>query len=63
MLPGGKLVSVNAAPGSTKLDVVSSLDFNAVKADQDFVTKMKTSGTDILAELQLWTEEQVLVKS
>ena len=59
VLPGGKLATVNAAPGSTKLDVVASLDFTAAKADQEFVTKMKASGAEMLAELQRWTEEQV----
>lgn len=58
-LPGGKLATVNAAPGSTKLDVVASLDFSAAKAEQEFTTKMKAAGADMLAELQRWTEEQV----
>lgn len=61
VLPGGKLATVNAAPGSSKLDVVASLDFLAAKADQEFVTKMKASGAEMLAELQRWTEEQVLL--
>jgi hypothetical protein len=59
VLPGGELASVNAAPGSSKLDVVASLDFSAAKAEQEFVAKMKASGAEILAELQRWTEEQV----
>lgn len=54
----GHLATVNAAPGSSKLDVCASLDFVHAKAEQEFVTKMKASGAEMLAGLQRWADEQ-----
>jgi archaellum component FlaC len=57
-LHAGKLVAVNAAAGSPKLDVAASLDFEAVRAEYEFVPRMKTKAVAMLTELQTWTEKQ-----
>jgi hypothetical protein len=57
-MPSGHLATVNAAPGSSKLDICSSLDFVTAKEQQTFSDKMKKSGAEMLAALQKWTDDQ-----
>lgn len=59
VLSDGRLAAVNATPGTTKLDICSSLNFSEMKAEQDFVSKMKAAGLEILEGLQEWMQEQV----
>lgn len=59
VLSDGRLAAVNTTPGTSKLDVCSSLNFVEAKAELDFVGKMKAAGLEILEGLQQWTQEQV----
>ena len=52
-LQGGKLVAVCAAAGSPKLDVAAALDFEAVRAEYEFVPRMKTKAGALLHDLQV----------
>lgn len=57
-LQGSKLVAVNAAAGSPKLDIAAVLDFDAIRAQHEFVPCMKTQAVAMLTELQEWTDKQ-----
>lgn len=52
-LQGGKLVAVRAAAGSPKLDVAATLDFEAVRAEYEFVPRMKAKAGALLHNLQV----------
>ena len=57
-LQNRKLVAINAAAGSPKLDVATSLDLEAVAAEYEFVPRMKTQAAAMLTQLQAWTAKQ-----
>ena len=57
-LHDGKLVAINAAAGSPKLDIAACLDFEAVRAEHEFVPHMKAHAGTLLNELQEWVSKQ-----
>lgn len=57
-LQGRRIVALNAAPGSPKLDVAASLDFEAVRNAHGFVHTMKAKSQELLSALQAWTSKQ-----
>ena len=57
-LLAGKLVVLNSATGSPKLDIASSLDFVAIREAMNFTDKMKVEAVHLLERLEEWTEKQ-----
>lgn len=57
-LLAGKLVLVNAAAGSPKLDCASSLDLLALEASYSFTGKMKGDAVTLLEGLEAWVDKQ-----
>ncbi len=57
-LLNGRMVVLNSAAGSPKLDIVQSLDFVAAKESYEFLTKMKTDGPALLEALEAWCDKQ-----
>lgn len=59
-LADGKLVSVNAAAGSPKLDLAASLDLFGLAASYKFTDKMRTEAVAQLEALEAWVDKQQL---
>lgn len=57
-LVDGRLVVLNSAAGSPKLDLAASLDFVKTRDSLDFVEKMKTQGPALLEALEGWCDRQ-----
>jgi hypothetical protein len=57
-LLNGKLIMVNNASGSNKLDTAASLDLFGIAAANDFTDKMKVQALVLLERLEAWTDRQ-----
>lgn len=53
-----KLVMLNSAAGSPKLDLAMSLDFMGIRDGLDFTTKMKQDAVSLLERLEGWCDKQ-----
>ncbi|KAK9817742.1 hypothetical protein WJX72_001478 [[Myrmecia] bisecta] len=57
-LHNNKLVCLNSAAGSPKLDLAQSLDLLGVQESFGFAAKMKVQSIELLKALETWTERQ-----
>eukprot|EP00878_Enallax_costatus_P042118 GHUV01049147.1.p1 GENE.GHUV01049147.1~~GHUV01049147.1.p1 ORF type:complete len:127 (-),score=42.34 GHUV01049147.1:374-754(-) len=54
----GKLVLLDSAAGSLKLDSICSLDLMCLTNSYNFATKMKTDSVTLLEGLESWVDKQ-----
>jgi dynein heavy chain len=57
-LVGSRLVMLNSAAGSPKLDLAASIDFSSIRDSYLFTNKMRQDAVMMLESLEAWSEKQ-----